>query len=71
MLAEVNSHDWDTTRWLMGSNFERVYAEVANFKGATNNVDSPNFYDNVLVNIKFESGGLGLYLGRLSLRLWL
>ncbi len=32
MLAEVNSHDWDTTRWLMGSNFERVYSEVANFK---------------------------------------
>jgi predicted dehydrogenase len=59
MLAEVNSHDWDTTRWLMGSNHERVYTEVANFKGAANNVDAPNFYDNVLVNIKFESGGLG------------
>ena len=34
MLAEVNSHDWDTVRWLMGSNYERVYTEVANFKGA-------------------------------------
>jgi myo-inositol 2-dehydrogenase/D-chiro-inositol 1-dehydrogenase/scyllo-inositol 2-dehydrogenase (NAD+) len=63
MLAEVNSHDWDTTRWLMGSNYERVYTEVANFKGAANNVDTPNFYDNVLVNIKFESGGLGLISG--------
>ncbi|MDD5369737.1 MAG: Gfo/Idh/MocA family oxidoreductase [Anaerolineaceae bacterium] len=63
MLAEVNSHDWDTTRWLMGSNHERVYTEVANFKGAANNVDTPNFYDNVLVNIKFESGGLGLISG--------
>ena len=63
MLAEVNSHDWDTVRWLMGSNLERVYTEVANFKGATNNVDTPNFYDNVLVNIKFESGGLGLISG--------
>lgn len=63
MLAEVNSHDWDATRWLMGSNLERVYTEVANFKGAANNVDAPNFYDNVLVNIKFESGGLGLISG--------
>jgi predicted dehydrogenase len=63
MLAEVNSHDWDTTRWFMGSNYERVYTEVANFKGTANNVDVPNFYDNVLVNIKFENGGLGLISG--------
>jgi predicted dehydrogenase len=63
MLAEVNSHDWDTTRWLMGSDYQRVYTEVANFKGAANNIDVPNFYDNVLVNIKFENGGLGLISG--------
>jgi myo-inositol 2-dehydrogenase/D-chiro-inositol 1-dehydrogenase/scyllo-inositol 2-dehydrogenase (NAD+) len=63
MLAEVNSHDWDTTRWLMGSNYLRVYTEVANFKGPANNIDTPNFYDNVLVNLKFESGGLGLISG--------
>jgi len=58
-LAEVNSHDWDCTRWLMGSNYERVYAEVANFKGASRGVTNENYYDNVLVNIRFESGGLG------------
>ncbi len=63
MLAEVNSHDWDTTRWLMGSNYMRVYTEVANFKGEANNVDAPNFYDNVLVNLKFENGGLGMISG--------
>ncbi len=63
MLAEVNSHDWDTTRWLMGSNYERVYTEVANFKGEANHVDTPNFYDNALVNIRFESGGLGMISG--------
>lgn len=63
MLAEVNSHDWDATRWLMGSNFERVYAEVANFKGAKFNVDTADFYDNVLVSIRFESGGLGMFSG--------
>jgi predicted dehydrogenase len=63
MLAEVNSHDWDTLRWFMGSELERVYTEVANFKGAAHHVDTPNFYDNVLVNVKFESGGLGLISG--------
>jgi len=63
MLAEVNSHDWDTVRWLMGSDLERVYTEVANFKGAANQIDTPNFYDNVLVNIRFESGGLGSISG--------
>jgi myo-inositol 2-dehydrogenase/D-chiro-inositol 1-dehydrogenase/scyllo-inositol 2-dehydrogenase (NAD+) len=63
MLAEVNSHDWDCTRWLMGSNYERVYTETANFKGAANKVDTPNFYDNVLVTIKFENGGLGSISG--------
>lgn len=63
MLAEVNSHDWDTVRWLMRSNYQRVYSEVANFKGAAHNVDTPNFYDNALVNIKLESGGLGLISG--------
>lgn len=63
MLAEVNSHDWDTVRWLMGSNYQRVYTEVANFKGPANQIDIPNFYDNALVNIKLESGGLGLISG--------
>jgi len=63
MLAEVNSHCWDTTRWLMGSNYQRVYVETANFTGAANQVDTPNFYDNVLVNIKFENGGLGSISG--------
>ena len=63
MLAEVNSHDWDCTRWLMGANYERVYTEVANFKGPANHIDTPNFYDNVLVNIRFEGGGLGSISG--------
>jgi predicted dehydrogenase len=63
MLAEVNSHDWDSTRWLMGSNYERVYVEVANFKGEARGVTTRHFYDNVLVNIRFENGGLGSISG--------
>lgn len=62
-LAEVNSHDWDCVRWLMGSNPQRVHTEVANFKGPARGVDTENFYDTVLVNIRFESGGLGSISG--------
>jgi len=63
ILAEVSSHDFDCVRWMMGSNLERVYAETANFKGEARGVDVPSFYDNVLVNIRFESGGLGCISG--------
>ena len=62
-LAEVNSHDWDSTRWLMDSNPQRVYVEVANFKGEARGVKTENYYDNSLVNIRFESGGLGSISG--------
>jgi myo-inositol 2-dehydrogenase/D-chiro-inositol 1-dehydrogenase/scyllo-inositol 2-dehydrogenase (NAD+) len=58
-LAEVNSHDWDCVRWLMSSDYERVYTEVANFKGEARGVDTENYYDNSLVNIRFENGSLG------------
>lgn len=62
-LAEVNSHDLDATRWLMGSNPERIYVEVANFKGDERGVDVENFYDNMVASLKFESGGLGSISG--------
>jgi myo-inositol 2-dehydrogenase/D-chiro-inositol 1-dehydrogenase/scyllo-inositol 2-dehydrogenase (NAD+) len=59
MLAEVNSHDFDSTRWLVGSEIERVYAEVANFKGAARGVTADDFYDNAVVTLRFESGAIG------------
>jgi predicted dehydrogenase len=58
-LAEVNSHDWDCVRWLVGSNIERVYVETANFKGAARGVDTQHFYDTAIVNLRFENGALG------------
>jgi myo-inositol 2-dehydrogenase/D-chiro-inositol 1-dehydrogenase/scyllo-inositol 2-dehydrogenase (NAD+) len=63
MLAEVNSHDWDTVRWFAVSDPHRVYAEVANFKGAAKQVETPNFYDNAVVSMRFESGALGVVTG--------
>ena len=62
-LAEVNSHDLDATRWLMGSNPERIYLEVANFKGEERGVKTENYYDNMIASLKFESGGLGSISG--------
>ena len=62
-LAEVNSHDLDATRWLVGSNPERIYLEVANFKGDERGVDTENYYDNMIASLKFESGALGSISG--------
>jgi predicted dehydrogenase len=59
MLAEVNSHDFDCVRWLAGSDIERVYAEVANRKGAERGVTQPDFYDNGVVALRFASGAIG------------
>ena len=59
MIAEVNSHDMDCVRWLMGSNPQRIYLETANFKGQERGAHAENFYDNMFATIKFESGALG------------
>ncbi len=62
-LAEVNSHDLDATRWMVGSNPKRIYLEVANFKGDERGVDADHYYDNMIANLKFESGALGSISG--------
>ncbi len=59
MLAEVNSHDFDSVRWLAGSEIERVYAEVTHLKGRERGVDADDFYDNAVVSLRFESGAVG------------
>lgn len=67
-LAEVNSHDLDCVRWLMGSNIDRIYVEVANFKGEERGVDARlldtgHYYDTMIANLRFDSGGLGSISG--------
>jgi predicted dehydrogenase len=59
MLAEVNSHDFDCVRWLVGADITRVYAETANRKGAARGVDVANFYDNAVVTLRFADGAIG------------
>lgn len=63
MLAEVNSHDLDCVRWLMGAPIERIYCEVANFKGEERGVPYAHFYDNLISTLRFTSGGLGSIAG--------
>ncbi len=62
-LAEVNSHDLDTTRWLSASTPLRMYVEVANFKGAERGVTSEHYYDNMFATVKFESGAMASISG--------
>lgn len=59
MLAEVNSHDFDSVRWLAGSEIVRVYAETANRKGAARGVTAESFYDNAVVTVRFASDAIG------------
>jgi myo-inositol 2-dehydrogenase/D-chiro-inositol 1-dehydrogenase/scyllo-inositol 2-dehydrogenase (NAD+) len=63
MLAEVNSHDWDAVRWLAHSDPVRVYAEVANFKGAERGVTAREFYDCAIAQVRFESGAMAAISG--------
>lgn len=62
-LAEVNSHDLDTSRWLSASTPLRMYVEVANFKGAERGVTSEHYYDNMFATVKFESGAMASISG--------
>lgn len=63
MIAEVNSHDLDCTRWLMGANPERIYVETANFKGDERGATAEHFYDNMLATVRFEGGAMGSISG--------
>ena len=63
ILAEVNSHDFDSVRWLGGGDICRVYAEAANFKCPDVKDEFPRFYDNAVVNLRLENGTLGMLDG--------
>jgi len=63
VLAEVNSHDIDSVRWLVGSDICRVYAEAANLKCPDAQEEHPDFYDNIVVNLRFSDGTIGVVDG--------
>lgn len=59
MLGEVNSHDFDSTRWLAGSEYKRVYAEAVNRKVGELRDDYPDFYDNAICIFRFKNDVIG------------
>jgi myo-inositol 2-dehydrogenase/D-chiro-inositol 1-dehydrogenase/scyllo-inositol 2-dehydrogenase (NAD+) len=58
-LAEVNSHDIDTLRWFAGDDFEEVYAIGGNYRSPEARTPHPEFYDNVVMTIRFTRGAQG------------
>jgi predicted dehydrogenase len=62
-LAEVSSHDIDTLRWFMGSEFEHVYAIAGNYRNPEVKEEFPDFYDNVIMNVRFENQRQGIVDG--------
>ncbi len=65
-LAEVNSHDIDTLRWFAGDDFAEVYAQAGNYRCPEARLSHPDFYDTVVMTVRFVGGSQGLVDGALS-----
>ena len=63
MLAEVNSHDFDTARWLMESEVERLYAEAEALAVPELKERYEGFYDRSVVVLRFRNKALGVIDG--------
>jgi myo-inositol 2-dehydrogenase/D-chiro-inositol 1-dehydrogenase/scyllo-inositol 2-dehydrogenase (NAD+) len=63
MLAEVNSHDFDTVRWLMGAEFVSVFARAAALKVPELRDKHPDFYDSAAVVLELSTGALAIIEG--------
>jgi len=62
-LAEVNSHDIDTIRWMAGSEIVEVFALGGNFRSPDARQEYPDFYDNVTLLARFANGTQGTISG--------
>ncbi|MCS7133021.1 MAG: Gfo/Idh/MocA family oxidoreductase [Aigarchaeota archaeon] len=63
MVAEVNSHDFDSLRWFMNDDFKTIYAEAAALLRPDVAEEFPGFHDVVAVTARFKKGGIGLLDG--------
>lgn len=59
LVAEVNSHDLDTVRWLSGADIERVHAVGRAAKRPDLAEEHPGFIDLLAVTAELSSGALG------------
>ncbi|MBM3709684.1 MAG: oxidoreductase [Actinobacteria bacterium] len=62
-LAEVNSHDFDSIRWLSGSEYKKIYAVAKNSKSSEIREEYPLFYDNATVSATMKNDVFGLIDG--------
>jgi predicted dehydrogenase len=67
-LAEVNSHDIDTLRWMADSEVTEVYATGGNYRSPEARDSFPDFYDNVVMIVKFANGVQGMISGAQGVR---
>jgi myo-inositol 2-dehydrogenase/D-chiro-inositol 1-dehydrogenase/scyllo-inositol 2-dehydrogenase (NAD+) len=63
MLAEVNSHDLDSIRWLADSNYTSIFAQAGALKVPHLQEQYPGFYDTAVVILQMESGAFGMLDG--------
>lgn len=56
ILAEVNSHDIDSVRWMTGSDIDTLYAVAGNFRNPEAIESYPDYYDSVLMNGTMKNG---------------
>ena len=59
-LAEVNSHDFDSIRWLSDSEYKKIYAVAKNSKNPDIGKNYPFFYDNATVSATMQNQVFGL-----------
>ncbi len=60
MLAEVNSHDFDSIRWLSDSDYKTIYSVAKNSKNPEIGKDFPDFYDNAAVITTLKNQVFGI-----------
>ena len=63
MLAEVNSHDFDTVRWLAGAEYDEVHARAGALKRPDLLETLPDFYDVAVVSAAMTNGTFGIIDG--------
>lgn len=56
ILAEVNSHDIDTVRWMAGSDIKTMNVVAGNYRNREVAEQYPDYYDNVIMTGEFENG---------------
>jgi myo-inositol 2-dehydrogenase / D-chiro-inositol 1-dehydrogenase len=56
ILAEVNSHDIDCIRWLIGSEIKTIYAIAGNYRNKEVSEQYPDYYDSVMMSGMFQNG---------------